>query len=898
MKNCCLLSVIIPVYNVEDYLEETLLSVINQSLGIKKIQILLVNDGSTDGSEELCLKYKNMYPENIIYLSKENGGVSSARNLGMQQAEGKYITFLDSDDVWEKDAFKELINYFEKHYDEIDVLSARARFFEAKTNFHPLDYKFKAGTRIADLTSAEELFSVQTIVGANLIKRSATEGLRFNENLKYGEDSLFINKIILKKRRYGLCSNAVFRYRRRISNNSAVNNQINDPDYYIKTIKEYHLELFRYSKELYGEIIPYVQSVAAYDIMWRLANPVPYEILNGEQLADYQALMKEVISQIDDVILFSNPAHKAIFKRSEAYSYKYGGDFLKMLSLDEEGQLMFGDIVIINTARNKSNLCKTVSARIEKNSLRLEILVANWITKITNEAPEVRIKAGKRLITPAAKPYPHKKARTSAGKIDYYTLYSADIPLKKLKSGKTLRVRPSLVFGDKIYPLSISYGKFVPNANSFSKAYSVQQGYIIKCFRTVIQIVKPEKLSDERRALKKEIIKELIKKGERNAAAKRIRYELFKRKNKERGEIWLFSDRADNAGDNAEVLFKYVCEHKPAGVRPIFAIGKAANSKVISRLKSIGEVVFFEDKKYESVFLCAKKIISSSAGEFTINPFGRDKRFFSDLFSFKYYYLQHGVACADLSAWLNRFNKNIYKIFTSGERETESFLNESYFYSDKNLALCGQARFDALYEDSKNQILILPTWRRSIKESYDSKTRSVYFDGFKETEYFKFYNSLINNERLLEKMREYGYTGLFCLHPIHKEQDADFTGNDVFSINSGYVDYNKVFAESKVMVTDYSSVLFDFAYLRKSVVYAQFDKESFFEEQIYDEGYFSYEKDGFGKVCYDLDETVDEIIRLIENGCKNGEKYLNRVNSFFAFNDSNNCERIMKELTD
>ncbi len=147
-------------------------------------------------------------------------------------------------------------------------------------------------------------------------------------------------------------------------------------------------------------------------------------------------------------------------------------------------------------------------------------------------------------------------------------------------------------------------------------------------------------------------------------------------------------------------------------------------------------------------------------------------------------------------------------------------------------------------------------------------------------------------------MREYGYTGLFCLHPIHKEQFSDFTGNDVFSINGGYVDYNKVFAESKVMVTDYSSVLFDFAYLRKSVVYAQFDKESFFEEQIYDEGYFSYEKDGFGKVCYDLDETVEEIIRLIENGCKNGEKYLNRVNSFFAFNDSNNCERIMKELTD
>lgn len=898
MKNHCLLSVIIPVYNVEDYLEETLLSVINQSLGIKKIQIILINDGSTDGSGELCLKYKNMYPENILYISKENGGVSSARNLGMEHAEGKYITFLDSDDVWEKDAFRELINYFEKHYDEIDVLSARTRFFEAKTNFHPLDYKFNAGTRIADLTSAEEVFSVQTIVGANLIKRSATEGLRFNENLKYGEDSLFINKIILKKLRYGLCSSAVFRYRRRISNDSAVNNQIDDPDYYIKTIKEYHLELFRYSKELYGEIIPYVQSVAAYDLLWRLANPAAFEVLNKEQIEEFKALVKEVVSEIDDSILFFTPVHKTMIKRCEAYRYKYGKDFLSALTLDEDGQLLYGDSLILKTSRNKSNVCVTVGANINNNALRLEILVAKWLLQITDKKPQLIFKAGKEVITPAAERYPHKKTRTSDGEAEYYTLYTAEIPLDNLKRGKTLKVRPCLSFGDRVCPLSMSYGKFVPNANSFSLSYSIQQGYIIKAFRTVIHIIKPEKLSDERRTLKKEIIKELIKKGERNAAAKRIRYELFKRKNKDRGEIWLFSDRADNAGDNAEVLFKYVCEHKPEGVRPIFAIGKAANGKVISRLKSIGEVVFFEDKKYESVFLCAKKIISSSAGEFTINPFGRDKRFFSDLFSFKYYYLQHGVACADLSVWLNRFNKNIYKIFTSGERERESFLNESYFYNENNLALCGQARFDALYEDSKNQILILPTWRRSIKESYDSKTQSVYFDGFKETEYFKFYNSLINNERLLEKMREYGYTGLFCLHPIHKEQFSDFTGNDVFSINGGYVDYNKVFAESKVMVTDYSSVLFDFAYLRKSVVYAQFDKESFFEEQIYDEGYFSYEKDGFGKVCYDLDETVEEIIRLIENGCKNGEKYLNRVNSFFAFNDSNNCERIMKELTD
>ena len=145
-------------------------------------------------------------------------------------------------------------------------------------------------------------------------------------------------------------------------------------------------------------------------------------------------------------------------------------------------------------------------------------------------------------------------------------------------------------------------------------------------------------------------------------------------------------------------------------------------------------------------------------------------------------------------------------------------------------------------------------------------------------------------------MREKGYKGLFCIHPIHMKQSVDFEANDVFSVNEGYVDYNDVFARASLMVTDYSSVLFDFAYLKKPVVYTQFDKEEFFAGQIYDEGYFSYENDGFGPVCYDMDSTVDAIIEELERGCQNEEKYLERLDRFFAYDDKNNCERAYKAL--
>ena len=341
------------------------------------------------------------------------------------------------------------------------------------------------------------------------------------------------------------------------------------------------------------------------------------------------------------------------------------------------------------------------------------------------------------------------------------------------------------------------------------------------------------------------------------------------------------------------MLFKYICEHKPKGVRPIFVIGNAAKDEVKQRLRSIGEVKLAEDEDFPLYFLSAEKIISSSGGEFTINPFGKLKKYYIDKFGFDYYFMNHGVNCGDCSMWLNRYNKNIHTFFTTGKSERENIITRGYNYSPEQIVITGLARFDALYTDTKKQLLILPSWRRAYKECYDDKTSSVYFDGFKQTDYYKFYNSLINNPTLLEVMRKNGYTGIFCLHPIFMKQFVDFEENDVFKINSGYVDYNRVFAESSVMVTDYSTIAFDFAFLGKPIVYSQFDKEEFYKNQIYDEC-FDYEKEGFGPVCSDLESTVNELVSLIENGCEN--KYNNRIDNFFVFRDQNNAKRILEYI--
>ena len=145
-------SVVIPVYNVEGYLAETLDSVIGQSIGFENnIQIILVNDGSPDDSEKICLEYAKKYPDNILYLKQENKGVSAARNYGMQYVEGKYVNFLDSDDKWTSGSFQAVYDFFEKRRDKIDLVACPQKFFEARDDYHWLFFKYEQGSRIIDV---------------------------------------------------------------------------------------------------------------------------------------------------------------------------------------------------------------------------------------------------------------------------------------------------------------------------------------------------------------------------------------------------------------------------------------------------------------------------------------------------------------------------------------------------------------------------------------------------------------------------------------------------------------------------------------------------------------------------------------------------------------------------
>jgi len=184
-------------------------------------------------------------------------------------------------------------------------------------------------------------------------------------------------------------------------------------------------------------------------------------------------------------------------------------------------------------------------------------------------------------------------------------------------------------------------------------------------------------------------------------------------------------------------------------------------------LESLGNILDFEDEEYLNKFLISNKIISSAYAPWVDNPFNNDQKYIRDLFNFEYIFIQHGIIKDDLSRYLNRVTKNYNLIITSSQKELQSFLNYKYHYNLNNIKLTGLPRFDNLKRlqqsfNKENIILIVPTWRMYIKGTFNSYSyESIYSFNFNLTNFFKFFNNLINNEYLLYNMKKYNYSGIF-----------------------------------------------------------------------------------------------------------------------------------------
>ncbi|MEY2701520.1 MAG: hypothetical protein RLY43_140 [Bacteroidota bacterium] len=188
------LSIIIPIFNVEDYLIKCLDSVINQTY--TNTEIILVNDGSQDKCQSICNEYSLIH-NNIIVIHKDNGGLSSARNAGLDKATGEYIAFVDSDDWIDADMYKTLIGLIEDNNADIAACDFKEVYID-KTVFHNNSGNvtiFNKEEAINSLVTVKN--SVRFEVWNKVFKRELIGDLRFKERQVF-EDVFFDRNIFLK----------------------------------------------------------------------------------------------------------------------------------------------------------------------------------------------------------------------------------------------------------------------------------------------------------------------------------------------------------------------------------------------------------------------------------------------------------------------------------------------------------------------------------------------------------------------------------------------------------------------------------------------------------------------------------------------------------------------------
>jgi len=225
-------SIIVPAYNVENYIEKCLETLVNQTL--KEIEIIVVNDGSTDKTKNKIEKFLLAYPEKIKYLEKTNGGLSDARNYGLPSAHGKYIGFVDSDDYVEFNMFEEMYNKAEEENSDM-----------VECDFiweYPKKKKIDTGKIYSN---QKEAFIYARVVAWNkLIKRETLEkaNIKFPKGLRY-EDTEFFYKLLPNLKKISFIKKPMVHYIQR--SNSIANTQ----NERVKEIFEIWDNIFKFYKE-------------------------------------------------------------------------------------------------------------------------------------------------------------------------------------------------------------------------------------------------------------------------------------------------------------------------------------------------------------------------------------------------------------------------------------------------------------------------------------------------------------------------------------------------------------------------------------------------------------------------------------------------------------------------
>ena len=365
-------TVIVPVYNVERFLRGCLKSLTEQTIGFENIEVVLVNDGSTDNSEAVCREFADKY-DNVFLYSKENEGLSKTRNYGLARSHGKYIFFLDSDDKLRADTVKSVTDFFDTVYDEVDLVTYRIiQYYGEKPVIVHYRYRTLTKTGVYDLTDPDNRFITQTNINI-CIKNRGEDNLLFDTTPNFRhEDEKYCCDILREKMKIGFCSDGEYIYNR--DNVDSIVSTKFSPENIFDTSMTFYEKLF----DSFGRFVPtYYQGIVFNDLRWKLKDGKLLPLhLSGEDWEKANIRIDRLLARIeeDTIVLHPSVSENRLFywllRRPNSHPTVVCTD--KGISIVSDGRKLYETKKIrIAVKDSKARLVSPVFFLLKKENVRL-----------------------------------------------------------------------------------------------------------------------------------------------------------------------------------------------------------------------------------------------------------------------------------------------------------------------------------------------------------------------------------------------------------------------------------------------------------------------------------------------------------------------------------------------
>ena len=349
---------------------------------------------------------------------------------------------------------------------------------------------------------------------------------------------------------------------------------------------------------------------------------------------------------------------------------------------------------------------------------------------------------------------------------------------------------------------------------------------------------------------------------------------------RKRPDIWLISERGKDARDNGYVFYRWLKEnHREIPIKYVITDDSPDRGRVDDE-----DVIRYGTLKHYFLYITAPLLISTHYHGYSPNQnlFALfDKKHLIRLRG-KRVLLEH---CVRMGKYQCTKGNMPLELKVCGVKKEFDVINREAGFEDGVIRFLGMARFDNLYkninEPTKPQILFMPTWRKKHTNSTEKQ--------FLESDYYKDCMELINDKRLDEYLEKNGLKFIFYTH-IEMQKFIHLFKTECKNVeimHAGSAIVEDLLIQSRVMITDYSSVFFDFAYLDKPVIYYHFDIDEL--DAKADALWFNFKQDGLGPLFYKAEDVVNYIAKMDINAPE--PVYAERYKEMFTLKDGSNCER-------